>query len=97
VFFRLTTQIKCVVFRISTPIGFPGASAPAGVSKRRAPKAHPPSAGRKLTTTAASAEPDPAAVAPAEQNSTERSQKRWATAENGRVVGACASGRILDT
>jgi len=66
-------------------------------AERRAPKAHPPSAGRKLTTTAASAEPDPAAVAPAEQNSTERSQKRWATAENGRVVGACASGRILDT
>lgn len=32
---------------------------------------------------AASAAPDPAAVSPAE-----RSQKRWATAENGRVVGA---------
>lgn len=31
----------------------------------------------------ASAAPDPAAVSPAE-----RSQKRWATAENGRVVGA---------
>jgi len=43
-FFRLTTQIKCVVFRISTPIGVPGASAPAGVSKRRAPSAKGPSA-----------------------------------------------------